>query len=71
MNVSVVVWELAADPLLGRQLSGEGVHPLAPERAVNVNVSTDQRIWTAGEHIGEHVRRGAVDYGPVENSTVR
>jgi hypothetical protein len=28
--VSVVVWELAAAPQLGRQLSEKGVHPLAP-----------------------------------------
>ena len=28
MDVSVVVWELATAPQLGRQLSGEGVHPL-------------------------------------------
>ena len=32
MDVSVVVRELAAAPQLGRQLSGEGVHPLAPGR---------------------------------------
>ena len=39
MDVSVVVRELAAAPQLGRQLSGEGVHPLAPGRHGRVTVS--------------------------------